>query len=282
MGTPFSLVIPVSSRDEDVLKKTISSIVALPNDDVVFAVDDQATADMIRRHTSSEKVRVVLVPRGDWLFHQAFARREGFRSAKHDHIVTSDIDVRLNLNVLKAVEMLGNGVGVVNLQRNIKGRVWRNFTRRAMRHLKHTAYHTGLYALYRPYWLETENPELAKRVPSPNDYRIMDGKEDWFQWLRLNSGPGTYSEKGSPGYLGEDTILKRAMLKKYKIVSIPEVGGVEVREEIENRPITQRRLAERHIMNKKKASSVVLDAVLYDRWMTLAYYAWWRTVGSKR
>src|SRR2546428_11189755 len=105
------------------------------------------------------------------MFHQAFVRRTGFKSARFDKILTGDIDVIVNENVVAAIRMVGkDNIGIVNLQKEMRSGffdVVQNSTRRVIRALKKEAYFTGLYALYRTHRLETEDEESAKKIPHP-------------------------------------------------------------------------------------------------------------------
>ncbi len=208
----FSVVVPVSENDASLVPRTLPRWLALPADEVILCVDKPASQHLIEviRENSrgDDRLRVVEVPReSGWMFHQAFVRRTGFKSARFDKIGFFD--------------------------------VVQNSTRRVIRALKKEAYFTGLYALYRPFWLETEDEESAKKIPHPLSHGALEREDDFF--VGLASG----REATPPPYLGDDTMLKRAMLKKYRVVSLPHIGGVEVRTETDNRPAFQARQAVR-------------------------------------
>src|SRR5213080_3500828 len=200
----FSVVVPVSENDASLVPRTLPRWLALPADEVILCVDKPASQQLIeairKNSRGDDRLRVVEVPReSGWMFHQAFVRRTGFKSAKFDKILTGDID------------------GIVNLQKEMRSGffdVVQNSTRRVIRALKKEAYFTGLYALYRPYWLETEDEESAKKIPHPLSHGALEREDDFF--VGLASG----REATPPPYLGDDTMLKRAMLKKYRVVSL--------------------------------------------------------------
>lgn len=256
---PFSVVIPISKRDCELASQTLLSWLKLPTDDILLCVDHRDQPSLIGRAVNDDpRVSYVFVGDSPWMFRQAYVRRQGFKSAKHDIILTGDSDVVPNLNVLQAVELVGeDGVGVVNVQMDMKGKHWRNFWRRVVRHLKHTAFHTGLYALYRPYWIETEDEESASVVPDPRT---------------SNLAMVEYHGRTNNGILGEDVMLFEAMLDRYKTMSLPIVGGTEVREESNMKSAVQKKLAERYVQSGRKLQSVVVAAVLYGRWLTLWHY----------
>jgi len=75
------------------------------------------------------------------------ARRTGFLNAKYDRILTGDIDLIINRNVLKAVEKVGN---VLSLYRLITETMLRIFSNVIKRKMGATSF-TGLYAFWKPY-----------------------------------------------------------------------------------------------------------------------------------
>src|SRR3989442_2511491 len=233
----FSVVVPVSENDAALVPRTLQGWLPLPGDGLTLVLKKPAGQHLIegigKNSRGDDRLRVVEVPReSGWMFHEAFVRRTGFKSARFDKILTGDIDVIVNENVVAAIRMVGkDNIGIVNLQKEMRSGffdVVQNSTRRVIRALKKEAYFTGLYALYRPYWLETEDEESAKKIPHPLRHGALERKDDFF--VGLASG----REATPPPYLGDDTMLKRAMLKKYRVVSLPQIGGVEVRTETDN------------------------------------------------
>jgi len=272
----FSVVVPVSENDASLVPRTLPRWLALPADEVILCVDKPASQHLIEviRENSrgDDRLRVVEVPReSGWMFHQAFARRTGFKSARFDKILTGDIDVIVNENVVTAIRMVGkDSIGIVNLQKEMRSGffdVVQNSTRRVIRALKREAYFTGLYALYRPYWLETEDEESAKKIPHPLSHGALEREDDFF--VGLSSG----REATIPPYLGDDTMLKRAMLKKYRVVSLPQIGGVEVRTETDNRPAFQARQAVRHFRDGRTFAYITVKSILYVRGTLLSAYS---------
>jgi len=272
----FSVVVPVSENDAALVPRTLPRWLALPADEVILCVDKPAGQHLIeairKNSRGDDRLRVVEVPReSGWMFHQAFVRRTGFKSAKFDKILTGDIDVIVNENVVAAIRMVGkDNIGIVNLQKEMRSGffdVVQNSTRRVIRALKKEAYFTGLYALYRPYWLETEDEESAKKIPHPLRHGALQREDDFF--VGLASG----REATPPPYLGDDTMLKRAMLKKYRVVSLPQIGGVEVRTETDNRPAFQARQAVRLFGDGRTLAYITAKSILYVRGTLLSAYS---------
>jgi hypothetical protein len=197
-------------------------------------------------------------------------RRSGFKAAANDRILTGDVDVVVNNNVLAAIAVVGrDNIGVANLQKEMKsgpGDVIANWTRRVIKAVKKEAFWSGLYAVYRPYWLDTENEEDTKGIPHPMDVGPLDEEDDYYVPLARKGRIPT------PPYLGEDTMLKRAMLTKHKIVSLPLVGGVEIRQETDRRPAMQTRQAVSLYLAGRSFPYMIPKSALYARGRVLGTY----------
>lgn len=66
---------------------------------------------------------------------------------------------------------------------------------------------SGLYALWRPYWLDSDDPEDAKKITNPK---------------QVLKGEPIVGEVTS-----EDSFLMRKMREKHKVVFLPDVGAVD-------------------------------------------------------
>jgi len=162
-------------------------------------------------HNDASPLKIVKVEkRGDYSFHQAWVRRKGFLEAKNDVILTGDIDLHINKCVLNAVDIVGkDGIGLASVQKfplqsNLKASlstIWRLVYQVFIRSTYFGVF-TGLYAVYRPYWLETEDDQIKS--------------------LQNVKYAGI---KGS--LLGEDTYLRDCMERKYKCVYLRCVGAID-------------------------------------------------------
>lgn len=146
----------------------------------------------------------------DYSFQQAWVRRKGFLEARNDVILTGDIDLYINRCVQKAVNIVGkDNIGLASVQKfplqsNLKGSlstIWRLVYQVLIRSIYFGVF-TGLYAVYRPYWLETED----ERIKSLQNVKYA-------------------GIKGS--LLGEDTYLRDCMQRKYKCVYLRCVGAID-------------------------------------------------------
>lgn len=271
----FSVVVPVSTKDLDMIPKTLPAYLKLQAGEIILCVDSPVDPALRQAIVSvgrgDPRLRIVEVPADpSWKFHQALARRTGFRAASSDVILTGDIDVVVNSNVLRGVERVGrDNVGVANLQKEMRsgpGDILRNMSRRVVRSIKREAFWSGLYALYRPYWLDTEDEEFAKKVPHPAEYGVVLDQDKFFSSL---IGLGNLT---TPPYFGDETILKWAMFRKHKVVSLPFVGGVEIRKETARRREYQARQAVRIYLDGRSLAYVLLRAILSARGVELGTY----------
>lgn len=235
----FSIVVPV--KDEyRLMTKTLPTYYMLEPDELILCMDKPPhmqtleTAVKVSRHystTNSVDTRILFVERNpEYNYHQAWVRRRGFLEACNDVILTGDIDLLVNRNALKAVDEVGiNGVGLCSvskmyLPRHSVAGIVRTFVRLFMTKIvspvwKHQRSEglkrgnfTGLYAFYRPYWLDSEDEEI-KELPNPKKAVLEDANP------RFSKRVG----------MGEDTYLRDCMKQKHKVKYLPDLGCVSVR-----------------------------------------------------
>ena len=179
MEAKISVVIP--EKDEvELIPWTLPSWLKLQPDEVIACIDsppDKSLVEAIQR--VNEDIIILAVDRDpSWVSHQPGVRREGFKEASNDIIVTGDIDLIVTLNVLRVVHWIKCGVGLASLQkrlypssrlrlyRSVGNLIVRPILRRVRIHLrrekKSLTSFTGLYAFSKDKWMKAEQEDDIK------------------------------------------------------------------------------------------------------------------------
>jgi hypothetical protein len=250
----FSIVVPV--KDEvDLIPTTLPSYYAVNPSEVIICTD-KPTPRKVRRVVQKVAVacdalditRIVEVERDpEYKYHQAWVRRTGFRKAKYDRILTVDADLVINKKVLKAVELVGkDNIGLVSCSKKYpyKGiqKIWRMITQKIV-NLVYPIRFTGLYAIWRPYWLDSED-EGIKRLRSPK--KIMDG---------------SFEEV----VFGEDVYLHNCLIKKHKGVYLRDVGAVCLTADAQDKPYVQFQSGRYFASKNYNIFQILAKSILYLR-----------------
>jgi len=250
----FSIVVPV--KDEvDLIPTTLPSYYAVNPSEVIICTD-KPTPRKVRRVVQKVAVacdalditRIVEVERDpEYKYHQAWVRRTGFRKAKYDRILTVDADLVINKKVLKAVELVGkDNIGLVSCSKKYpyKGiqKIWRMITQKIV-NLVYPIRFTGLYAIWRPYWLDSED-EGIKRLRSQK--KIMDG---------------SFEEV----VFGEDVYLHNCLIKKHKSVYLRDVGAVCLTADAQDKPYVQFQSGRYFASRNYNIFQILAKSILYLR-----------------
>jgi len=251
----FSVVVPV--RDElTLIRQTLWSYYEIDPSEVLVCTDKPCKRNvvhLIKRIAAlvnmGDVTRIIEVKKTpEWGFHQAHVRRSGFHEAKFDRILTGDIDLLVNRNVYKALNLVGkNDIGLASLGKfhypSSLLDYWRLGVETFLRKIVHdimdfsmeTTAFTGLYALWKPYWLDSEPEEEAKRLVNPK--QVLRGEISDFDL--------------ASGYAGEDTFLRDWMSKKHGCVYLKDIGAIDFGKRISSW--------------KESARACVLSATLYGQ-----------------
>jgi len=249
----FSIVIPV--KDEfQLLRCSLPSCYRIDPDEVLICLDDPPHEETLReagriasKFGWSDRTRMIFIEKNpEYRFHQAWVRREGFRRAKHDRILTVDADLIVNENVLKALSLVGkDDIGFVSCLtlHSVGGRfgLWRAMGHRIASRLRPPAL-TGLYALWRPYWLDSED-----------------------EGIKLLENPRTARVKGSLVLVGEDAYLRNCMQVKHRCIHLADIGGYSMRDDCNDRPNVQFELGRYYAEQGYSWSSVLLRSLAFAR-----------------
>lgn len=222
-----------------ILERSLPSFYNVEPDEVIICTDDPSPKIVVdtikriaKRYHMTERTIIHPVPHNpEYSYHQAWVRRSGFLIAKNDFLLVTDIDLELNKNILNAINLVGkNNIGMVSLSKfrypiDVKSFL-RAFGYMSLRlsyfiilqrikakksgeGLRMTLF-TGLYALYRPYWLDSEDEGVKKMVPSA-----------WKQDLSKKVDQDAYM-------VGEDNYLRDCMEKKHLVVYLTRIGAVVI------------------------------------------------------
>lgn len=227
----FSIVIPV--KDEiSLLKRTLPSYYSVEPNELLICTDKPVlkklkfTVNRIAKLYHAEHItKIVEVDRDpEWYFHQAHVRRAGFHEAKYDKILTGDIDLLININVHKALNVVGsNNVGLVSLSKFRKPKgllsLWSFITATFIRKLFRllgpsirSSGFSGLYAIWKPYWLKSEPEEEVKRLLNPK---------------QLYSGE-IQKIKSASAVMTEDNFLRDCIAKRYYVRHLDDFGAIDL------------------------------------------------------
>jgi len=242
----FSIVCPI--KDEiHLVPITLPSFYSVNPSEVILCLDKPAPQNVVRiikkiakTCNAEDKTRIIEVERRpDYRFHQAWVRRKGFLESENDIILTTDIDLIINRNVIKAVKLVGkNNIGLVSLSKFEYPNSITSFLRmmsRGMLKIIHkiikmgtvTGF-TGLYCIYRPYWLDSEPEEGIKNLVNPKQKLRMG--------IRISENFDVYRDIFPAG---EDTYLRDCMERKHRVIYLSDIGATVLTNPLESHPDIQ-------------------------------------------
>jgi hypothetical protein len=194
-----SIVCPI--KDEASLTaKTLPSFYSVDPDEVILCLDKPAPSDVaavirsiVKKLDKTKITRVLEVERNpSYHFHQAWVRRSGFRAARNDAILTSDIDIVLDPKMKEYFKLLRGDIKLVSFAKFSIS--WHGALAYLIQRIPSQRSFTGLYLFSRAAWLETEDETSVRKIPR-----------------------------------GEDTHLHDSLVKKYRVVFVRHVKNVVIR-----------------------------------------------------
>ncbi len=200
----FSIVCPIK-EEVQLIPQTLPSFYSLNPSEVILCLDKPVPKEVLEviskvaeAYNAEKRTRIIEVERNsEWAFHQAWVRRRGFLEAKHDYILTTDIDIIINPEIKQYFNLVGkNKIRLVSFSKFPYPVAFRKMIEWLMQSVKFY-YHprfTGLYFFSKSAWQETEDFESLKEL------------------LR-----------------GEDTHLHEAITKKYDAVFIGSIKNILLR-----------------------------------------------------
>jgi glycosyltransferase involved in cell wall biosynthesis len=259
----FSLVCPVY-KEVDLIPKSLPSFYKVNPSEVILCFDDPVPSketyelcQKISHYYNQIPTEFVLVKRNpEYKFHQPWVRRTGFRKAKYDKILTVDADLVINKKVLKAVELAGkDNIGLVSCSKEYPHtgiqKIWLMITQKIV-NLVYPIRFTGLYAIWRPYWLDSEDNGIKKlrdpRIRDPT--KIMDNS---FEDVTF----------------GEDVYLHNCLIKKHKAVYLRDVGAICLTADNQDRPYDQFQSGRYFASRNYNIFQILAKSILYLRFYVL-------------
>lgn len=243
-----------AKSEHELVRYSLPSCYAVHPDEVIVCLDEPphepTRREVVRiaaRFGWERKTKIITVPENPgYRLHQAWVRRQGFRAAKHDRILTVDVDLVINKNVLKALGFVGrDDVGMVSCAtlHYVGGflGLWRAGALQLASRLHPPAY-TGLYALWRPFWLDTED-----------------------EGIKLLQNPKTRAVRGGLVLVGEDTYLHNCMQLKHRCVHLRDVGGYTLRNDCNDNSHIQFEAGRYYAENGYSFAGILLRAVAFGR-----------------
>jgi len=254
------------------LERSLPLFYKINPDEVIICTDDPSPPKVLnainkiaKQYGMENRTKIVAVRRNpEFGYHQAWVRRSGFTASRNDIILTSDIDLLINKNVLKAIDLVGkNNVGLVSLSKFRHPYNLISFYRAfgaafiifmyylLLRHIgsgtsgvKMTTF-TGLYALHRPSWLDSED-DGVKKIHSPSTKKNPNEKNN----------SATFR-------IGEDTYLRDCMVKKYNIIYLSRIGAVIMDREKIYHPSQQIERAIYSIKTKRSLIGAIIHSIIW-------------------
>ncbi len=249
MDSRFSIVLPVKNELE-LLRSSLASCYAVAPDEVVVCLDDPPDVAVLnevkrvsKRCDSIDRTKIISVARNrEYRSHLAWITRQGFLNASYDRILSVDADLILNRNVHKALSCVGgNNVGYASCTTMYPVTDSMSFFR-AVVHGLVTRFRppplTGLYALWRPYWLDSEDAGI----------KLLE--------YTLES-----VVRGSMVVIGQDTYLLNCMRAKHRAIHLRKVGAYSMRPYHNLAKHTQYELGRYYAASGRRFGEVLLKSV---------------------
>jgi glycosyltransferase involved in cell wall biosynthesis len=194
-----SIVCPI--KDEvNLITRTLPSFYSVDPDEVIICLDRPAPSNVVvviervvEKLGKTKITRILEVERNPrYHFHQAWVRRSGFRAARNDAILTSDIDIVLDPRMKKYFQLLRGDVKLVSFAKF--STTWHGAVAYLIQRIYTQKSFTGLYLFSKAAWLHTEDETSVSMIPR-----------------------------------SEDTHLHNSLVKKYSAIFIANVKNVVIR-----------------------------------------------------
>jgi len=222
----FSIVMPIKDEAK-FLDRTLVSCYRIKPSEMILCFDDpphknsyEKAKEISEKYKDTPTVFLRVKKNPNIKYHKAWVRRKGFMKATYNRILRVDADLLINKNVLKAIRIVGkNKIGLASCMyfHSLKGLGLYRAAVLLFKIRKYGPFFKGLYALWKPFWLECESEELLRKVQDPRNKKITT-----FACL-----------------LGEDSFLRNCIKSRYRCVYLNCIGGYNLRGHVKDHPIVQ-------------------------------------------
>ena len=188
----FSIVCPIRNEVK-LIPKTLPSFYAVKPSEVILCFDNpphKPSYEVAKRISKKydAPTKFLLVDRNpEYAFHQAWVRRTGFKEARSEVTLTTDIDIVLSPSIVKYIGLVGKkNIGLVSFSKisypiTLRSAIaW--LVQRVYRHKSFT----GLYAFSKRAWIETEDIESLKKIPRGEDTHLHQALAKKYDYLFIS------------------------------------------------------------------------------------------------
>ncbi len=176
----FTVVIPIRNEEKN-LVYSLPSVYKL-NPDEVILLFDRCTDNSLRisKRISKDmgslqktKSYEMNKPSPEWRSRIAFLRNYGYKLAKNDIILTTDADMIIDSSIRGYLNKIGqDGVALISLGFLDYPYTFQTFSRRIISSISPFTGFAGFYAFSKEAWLETEDLESVRHIPSAEDTHL--------------------------------------------------------------------------------------------------------------
>lgn len=168
-------------NEEKYLPYSLPSVYKLDPDEVILLFDRctdnslRLSKKIARTMNSLQKTEFYEMndPSPDWKSRIAFLRNYAYNLVKNDVIITTDADMIIDSSIKNYLIKIGsNNVAMVSFGFLDHPYTFQTFSRRFISFISPFTGFAGFYAFSKRAWLETEDLESEKRIPSAEDTHL--------------------------------------------------------------------------------------------------------------
>ena len=186
----FSIVIPVHN-EEDNLRYSVLPMMKLYPDEIVVILDrcSDKSRKVIESICRDTKLTFITISRKneDWKMNVAFLRRLGYKKARNDIILNTSADLVLDPRIRRLIGFLDDDIKLINMGFFDYPFTIRCFLRRLYSSFTPIKGYSGLMLFNKDAWLELEDPDKIKTIPSSEDTFLQLSIKSKYKSLHFNT-----------------------------------------------------------------------------------------------